>query len=280
MPTKPKALTEVQFLALLDKVLGKIMSDLHLRSKIQDEVAKEIRVINKLASFTKFAEKGSVADTAPETVAELQEQLAATFGEDARVAVSADEENDGNLAVEITLPDRTVSSQIKVQPGSGAEDGGESAAPFVPFPVTLPQDPELVWVLARRENLGADEAGRALSSIEQEFWASKGGQQRLRKGGERNFADFIATVPSAALLESGLKRHYKEPETLHALHLLDGEGGAPVGSTRKPKRPPEPTVTNLDHLFAPAGKDEGAASKHPLQGPENDETDDDSPAWD
>ena len=222
MPTKSKALTETQFLALLDKVLGKIMSDLNLRAAIQDEVAKEIRVINNLAAFTKFAEKGSVPDTAPETVAELQDQLAATFGGDAKVEVTSDEENEGNLAVEITLPDRTVSSQIKVQPGGGAGDEEEGpSAPFVPFPVTLPQDPELVWVLARRENLGPDEAGRALGSIEQEFWASKGGQQRLRKGGERTFAEFIAAVPSAALLESGLKRHYKEPETLHALHLVN-----------------------------------------------------------
>ena len=92
MPAKPKALTEVQFLALLDKVLAKIMSDLNLRSAIQEEVAKEIRVINNLAAFTKFAEKGSVPDTAPETVAELQDQLAATFGGDAKVEVTSDEE--------------------------------------------------------------------------------------------------------------------------------------------------------------------------------------------
>ena len=271
MPAKSKALTETQFLALLDKVLGKIMSDLNLRAAIQDEVAKEIRVINNLAAFTKFAEKGSVSDATPETVAQLQDQIAAGFGGDATVAVVSDEDNEGSLAVEITLPDRTVSSQIKVQPGGGGENDGEPAAPFVPFPVTLPQDPELVWVLARRENVGPDEAARALSSIEQEFWASKGGQQRLRKGGERTFAEFVAAVPSAALLESGLKRHYKEPETIHALKLLGTGSGEPAApAVAKPKRAPEPASTSLDHLFAPATEAKQDAP----------ETDDEKPAWD
>ena len=277
MPAKPKALTEVQFLALLDKVLAKIMSDLNLRSAIQDEVAKEIRIINNLASFTKFAEQGSVPDTAPETVAELQDQLAATFGGDAKVEVTSDEDDDGNLAVEITLPDRTVSSQIKVQPGGTGGDDGEPAAPFVPFPVTLPQDPELVWVLARRENLGPDEAARALASIEQEFWASKGGQQRLRKGGERTFAEFIAAVPSAALSESGLKRHYKEPETLHALKLLAAGSSAPVA---KPKRAVEPANISLDHLFAPAGEGKETGGIQSSHADEDAERNEDEPSWD
>lgn len=277
MPAKPKALSEVQFLALLDKVLAKIMSDLHLRSKIQDEVAKEIRIINHLASFTKFAEKESVPDTAPETVAALQDQLAATFGSDAKVEVTSGEDDDGNLAVEITLPDRTVSSQIKVQPGGGTGEDTGPAAPFVPFPVTLPSDPELIWVLARRENVGPDEAARSLSSIAQEFWASKGGQQRLRKGGERTFAEFIAAVPSAALLESGLKRHYKEPETLHALRLLTAEASAPAA---KPKRAAAPANTSLDHLFAPPGEKEQTAGRSSSHEEKETTGDDDEPSWD
>ena len=277
MPAKSKALTEVQFLALLDKVLAKIMSDLRLRAAIQDEVAKEIRIVNHLASFTKYAEKASVPDTAPETVEELQNQLAEAFGGDATVAVTADEEESGALAVEITLPDRTVSSQIKVQPGGGAEEEeGGPAAPFVPFPVTLPQDPELVWVLARREDLGPDEAARALASLEEEYWASKAGQQRLRKGGERTFADFVAAVPSAALLESGMKRHYKDPEKIHALRLLgagSGESGAPPA---KFKRVTEGANMGLDHLFAPAGEEKkpgGTSSAHAAD-------DEDEPSWD
>ena len=227
MPAKPKPLTEAQFLAFLDKVLSKVVPDHTLRSSIQDAVAKEIRVARDVAAFNQFCEKGSVPDAKAETVAELQDQLAATFGSDARVEITTPEASEGEtdvlgaLGVEIVLPDRTITSEIKVGPGGADEGDGAPKAPFVPFPVTLPQDPELVWVLARREKVVPDEAARALASIEQEFWASKGGQHRLRKGGERTFAEFISAVPSAALRERGLKRPFKDPETIHSLRQLD-----------------------------------------------------------
>ena len=70
------------------------------------------------------------------------------------------------------------------------------------------------------KDLGPDEAARALASIEEEFWATKAGQKLQREGTEKSFADFIHNVPAAALADSGLKRHYKQPETLHALQLL------------------------------------------------------------
>ncbi len=216
---KPKPLTEAQFLTFLDKALSQVLPDLKLRSVIQDAVAKEIKLHNNVAAFTKFAEKGSVPDVTPETVAELQEQIASTFGGDANVALTPDEEGKG-VGIEITLPDRTISSEIKVQVGGPTEEDGLPKAPFVPFPVTLAADPELVWVLARREDLGRDEAARALTHIEELFWSSKSGQKFQREGGEKSFAEFIANVPAAALLESGLKRHYKEPEAIHSLRLL------------------------------------------------------------
>lgn len=218
---KPKPLTESQFLAFLEKALAAVLPDLKLRSAVHEAVAKEIRLHNNVASFTKFAEKGTVPDATPQTVAELQEQIAATFGGDAEVNVTPDEEGKG-VGIEITLPDRTISSEIKVGPGATEEDGLPKA-PFVPFPVTLPTDSELVWVLARREDLGPDEAARALAGIEEAFWSSKAGQQFQRKGGEKTFAEFIANVPSAALLESGLKRHYKAPETIHSLRVIGGQ---------------------------------------------------------
>ncbi len=219
---KPKPLTEIQFLAFLEKALSAVLPDMKLRIAVQDAVSKEIRLHNNVASFTKFAEEGSVRDATPETVKELQEQIASTFGGDATVEVTPDEEGKG-VGVEIVLPDRTISSEIKVNADAGKEDDGQPKAPFVPFPVTLPTDDALVWVLARREDLGADEAGRALAHIEELFWASKAGQQFQRKGGEKTFAEFIANVPSAALLESGLKRHYKEPEPIHSLRSMGGE---------------------------------------------------------
>ena len=285
---KPKPLTEVQFLALLEKVLAKFVErDLKLRAAIQEEVSKEIRLHNHVASFTKFCEQGAVPDLKPETVAELQEQLAATFGSDASVSVTPDESRGGLMDVEITLPDRTVTSQVKVDPAVAA--GGEEPvkAPFVPFPVALPTDAELVWVLARREDLGPDEAARALANIEEEYWSSKAGQKRLKDGAERTFAEFIANVPSAALLESGLKRHYKEPETLHSLRLLAGGAGGAGGvgdsgggggvsldalfSDEPPARP------RPDRPVAPAEEPAAAKGPHPLS---DDASGEDDAPWD
>jgi hypothetical protein len=213
---KSKGINQTEFLALLQKVLPKATKDPHLASKIYEQVAQEVRLINSIESFEKFCEEGGLPNLEPQTVSELQQDLAGKFGE-GNVAITADEEG-GGVAVEIALPDRKLSTRVKVQaPG---EDPEAAKVPFVPFPVALPEDPELVWVLARREDLGPDEAARALASIEEEFWATKGGQKLQREGTEKSFADFIQNVPAAALADSGLKRHYKQPETLHALHLL------------------------------------------------------------
>ena len=228
MPAKPKPLTEAQFLTFLQQVLSKLLPDHHLRSSIQDAVAKEIRVARDVAAFNQFCEKGSVPDARAETVATLQDQIAATFGSDAKVEIAVPEAREGDtdplgaLGIEIVLPDRTITSELKVNlNGYGDEGDGAPRAPFVPFPVTLPQDAALVWTLARREDLGPDEAGRALAHVEDEFWGSKAGQNFQRKGGEKTFAEFIANVPGAALLEVGLKRHYKEPVTIHSLRQLN-----------------------------------------------------------
>ena len=212
---KTKGMNEAQFLSLLQKVLPKTTKDTHLASTIYEEVAKEVRLLNSLASFEKFCETGALPNVEPETVAELQSELAGKFGE-ANVVITPDE-NGAGLAVEIALPDRTVSSRVKIDPTCAAEE--EVKAPFVPFPVALPEDPELVWMLGRREDLGPDEAARALAKIEDEFWATKKGQQLQRERVEKSFAEFITHVPASALTESGLRRHYKEPETLKALRL-------------------------------------------------------------
>jgi hypothetical protein len=214
---KTKGMTEAEFLALLQKALAKKTLDQHLAAAIYEEVAKEVRLIKSLHSFEKFCEKGALPNLEPETVTELQADLVEKFG-DGSVVITPKE--DGNAVnVEIALEDRTVSSTLKVQP-PGTEEEEEIKPRFVPFPVSLPEDPELVWVLARRDDFGLDEAARALASIEEEFWATKSGQKLLRDRTERSFAEFVANVPASALLESGLKRHYKEPETLKTLRLL------------------------------------------------------------
>ncbi|HEX8312346.1 MAG TPA: hypothetical protein VF614_13580 [Chthoniobacteraceae bacterium] len=214
---KTKSMNEAQFLALLQKVLPKATKDTHLATAIYEEVAKEVRLVKSLESFEKFCAEGALPNLEPETVAELQTELTGKFGE-GNVAITADE-NGAAVAVEIALPDRTLSSKVKVDPNAASAEE-EVKVPFVPFPVALPADPELVWLLARREDLGPDEAARALSKIEEEFWATKTGQKLQREGTEKSFAEFIANVPAAALTESGLKRHFKEPEALKVLRLL------------------------------------------------------------
>ena len=48
---------------------------------------------------------------------------------------------------------------------------------------------------------------------------TKAGQKALRDRVERIFPEFIARVPSGALTEVGLKRHYKTPEPLKVLRV-------------------------------------------------------------
>lgn len=212
---KTKAFKETDFLTLLQRVLSEAVKDTHLASVIYENVTKEIRLINSVRSFEKFCEKEGLPDMEPQTITQLQEQLVSNFGEE-NVTIAPAEEGKA-LEVEIALPDRTISTKVEVKPPG---EGDEAKVPFVPFPVSLPEDPGLIWVLARREDLGPDEAARALAKIEEEFWATKAGQKALKEGTDRTFAEFIAIVPAAALTDSGLKRHYKEPEPLKTLRLL------------------------------------------------------------
>ena len=214
---KPQGMNEAQFLALLQKVLPQATKDPHLASAIYDRVAQEVRLVNNLRSFEKSCAEGSLPDLEPATVAEYQSQLESRFGAD-NVKLEPSEKGD-TVAVEIALPDRKVSNRIKVRP-PGTEAEEELKVRFVPFPVALPADPDLLWVLARREDLGPDEAAMALASIEEEFWETKVGQKLLRDRVEKTFAEFIARVPAAALADSGLKRHYKEPEPRKTLRRL------------------------------------------------------------
>lgn len=214
---KPKGLTEAQFLELLQKVLPQATPDPHLASAIFEQVAQEIRLINHLKSFEKFCAEGSLPNLEPATVAEFENQLGANFGA-ANVVVTPAEKGDA-VSVEIVLPDKKISNRLRVQP-AGVEEEAEVKTPFVPFPVALPEDPDLVWVLARHEDLGPDDAARALASIEEEFWETKSGLKAQRDRVDKSFAEFIARVPAAALADSGLKRHYKSPEPRKTLRRL------------------------------------------------------------
>jgi hypothetical protein len=149
--------------------------------------------------------------------------LAGTFKE-GDVTLKANEE-EKCLMVEVVLPDGTqFTNQIRVNPNaklpSEIEEGSEEqeiVLKFVPFPVCLPGDPELIWILAKRENMTPEEAAIALSKVEEEFWATKTGQKLIRDRTERSFPEFMNHVPAGMLSELGLKRHYKMPEAIKQL---------------------------------------------------------------
>ena len=127
------------------------------------------------------------------------------------------------MSVEVETPNGIFESVIKVGAAAAlaeAEGEDEVKVKYVPFPVALPGDPELVWMLGRDERMTPDEATIALTKAQENFWESKAGQQHLRNRVERTFPEFIAKVPSKMLSEVNLKRHYKEPEPVKQIKLL------------------------------------------------------------
>ena len=211
--------TEAQLLDLLKKVLPKATHDAQLAGKIYHAVELELKAKAKVTAFERFCAKVELPDLEPKSIEEVKTQLAASFG-DGDVTIKPNRK-EKTLAIEVALTDGSqFSGEIKVNPNVGGEasDEQEITLKFVPFPVCLPGDKELVWLLAKRENMSPEEAGIALSKLEEDFWASKTGQKMLRDRVERNFPEFIARVPGGMLGEVGLKRHYKMPEPVKLLH--------------------------------------------------------------
>src|SRR4051812_14542965 len=210
--------TEAQLLDLLKKVLPKATHDAQLAGKIYHAVELELKAKARGSAFEKFCAKVELPNLEPKSLDEVKTQLVAAFG-DGDLTLKPNRK-DKTVAVEISLPDGTqFSGQIQVNPNAGADasDEQEITLKFVPFPVCLPGDKELVWLMGKRENMSADEAGIALTKAEEEFWASKTGQKLIRDRIERSFPEFIARAPAGALNERGLKRHYKTPEPIKSL---------------------------------------------------------------
>lgn len=215
--SKGKRSDEAQLLALLKKVLPKAAPDPELAGKIYSAVEAELKSKAKINAFEKFCAKVELPDLDAKTIDDVKLQLHAAFG-DGDLTIKPDR-SEKNLAVEVALPDGTqLSTKIPVRP-VGPEDSGEQEVvlKFVSFPVSLPGDPELVWSLAKRENMSPDEAGIALSKAQDDFWASKTGQKLLRDRVERCFPEFISRAPAGLLSELGLKRHYKMPEPVKVM---------------------------------------------------------------
>jgi len=221
---------EAQLLTLLKKVLPKAAPDPEIARRIYQAVEQELQAKSRSAAFEKFCDRLELPDLDAKTLEDVQLQLAAAFGEgDVTIKPNRKEKT---LAVEVSLPDGTqFESEIPVRavPPAGDDSEQEVALKFLPFPVSLPGDPELVWALAKREDLSHEEAGIALAKAEEDFWASKTGQKLQRDRVERSFPEFIARAPAGLLGEGGLKRHYKTPEPVKVLR-------APVAQMKKAGR--------------------------------------------
>jgi hypothetical protein len=213
--------TEASLLALLKKVLPKATHDPQLAGRIYQAVEEEWKTKARATAFERLCAKVPLPDLQPATLEEVQRQFTESFGGgDVTLRPNRKEKS---LAVEVALPDGTqFAGEVKVgaAPAATDEEEGEPPAKFVPFPVCLPGDQELVWFLARRETLTPEEAGVALGRVEEDFWGSKTGQKLLRDRVERSFPEFVIRVPAGMLTEAGLKRHYKEPEPVKKLRPL------------------------------------------------------------
>lgn len=214
---KAKMDEQAQLLNLLRSILPKVTADPAFAEKIYSAFEAELRAKNRVVSFEKFCERIPLPDLEAKTLEEVKQQLIAGFG-DADLEIEPDESGK-SLAVDVSLPDGTQFHKIiPVRPvASEASDEEAITLKFVSLPVALPGDPEMIWALAKRENMTNDEAAIALNKIEDDFWASKPGQKLLRDRVERSFPEFIARVPAGMLGDLGLKRHYKLPETLKVL---------------------------------------------------------------
>ena len=213
---KTKA-TEAQLLELLKLVLPKATDDAHLAGRIYEAVEAELKAKSKASAFDKFCANLELPDLEAMTVMDVKRQLADSFGAN-NVTLTPNKE-DQSMTVEVSLPGgKEFTKEIKVRPLGPETDGEQEVAfKFVPFPVCLPGDLELVWSLARRETMTPEEGEITLSKLEEDFWATKAGQKMLRDRVERSFPEFMARVPSGMLTDAGLKRHYKTPEPIKPL---------------------------------------------------------------
>src|SRR5690242_17690759 len=153
MKKDPNQMSEARLLDLLKKVLPKATDDAKLADKIYHAVELELKAKAKVTAFEKFCAKVELPDLEPKSIEDVKLQLAASFG-DADVTLKPNRK-DKALAIEVALPDGSqFSGEVKVNSTTnGASDEQEITLKFVPFPVCLPGDKELVWLLAKRENM-------------------------------------------------------------------------------------------------------------------------------
>lgn len=217
----PKQNQEEQLLNLLKSVLPKAVPDPKLAEKIFCEFQKEFTAKERAVAFEKFCKRADLPDLEPKSVDEVKKHFEASFGKGAVSVVPHPGKK--ALTIEVETPNGIFEGVVKVGEKSDSENvegEDEVKIKFVPFPVAMETDPELVWLLGRDERMTPEDAGITLAKVQESFWESKAGQQHLRNRVERTFPEFIAKVPSKVLTESGLKRHYKEPEPIKQIKKL------------------------------------------------------------
>src|SRR5262249_19021626 len=154
MKTEKSKEAEAQLLDLLKKVLPKATPDAKLAGKIYDAIENELKAKSRATAFDKFCKKVALPNLDEKSIDDVKLQLAESFS-DGDVTIKPNRKEQ-SLSVEVAMPDGTqFSSSIKVNPNANAEtsDEQEVTLKFVPFPVCLPGDPELVWMLGKRENM-------------------------------------------------------------------------------------------------------------------------------
>ena len=210
-------LTEKEVVELLQSVLSQTTQDTHLAQKILDGIRKEMERKKQSSAFQEFCRRCPLPDLKEDTLREVSQRFEESFGRD---LIDFDiDEDEGMLNVALNLPHGSLTSTIGINdlPWDEKELEAELKVKSVPFPVAMPGDKELVWMLGRKETMTPQEGMRALLKLQSDFWESRSGQLQLRKGAERSFPEFLQRVPAKLLSEEGLRRHYKDPEAITVL---------------------------------------------------------------
>lgn len=213
---------------LLKSVLPKAVPDAKLAEKIYDAFQKEFNDKGRFAAFDKFCKRADLPDLEKKSIEQVKKQFEESFGKGAVSIVPHPGKK--ALTIEVETPNGIMEGVVKVgikEDPADSETGEGVKITYVPFPVAMEIDPELIWMLGRDEKLSPEEAAISLFKAQDSFWDSEAGQQHLSKRVERTFPEFIAKVPSKSLAESGLKRHYKDPEPIKQIRPIKTRKNSP-----------------------------------------------------
>jgi hypothetical protein len=214
MKNETKKTTEAQLLDLLKKVLPQATRDAQLAGKIYQAIELELKAKARGLAFEKFCAKVELSNLKPKSLAEIKTQLAASFGQ-GDVTLKPNRK-DKRVAVEVSLIDGTqFSGEIKVNPDlkAAASEEQEITLKFVPFPVCLPGDKELVWLLGKRENLSPEEAGIALTKAETEFWGIEDRPKAMARSCGAQLSGVHCTSTRWDVERTGLETTLQDPGT-------------------------------------------------------------------